>query len=59
MKKNILIAFLVLLSISAISQENMTTLSGGYSFANIEDTDVKGTGWNRIQVLINHNRSEL
>ncbi len=23
----------------------MVTLSGGYSFANIEDTDTKGTGW--------------
>ena len=45
MKKNILITFLILLSMKALSQENMVTISGGYSFANIEDTDVKGTGW--------------
>jgi hypothetical protein len=45
MKKYILITFLIMLSIKAISQENMLTVSGGYSFANIEDTDTKGTGW--------------
>ena len=54
MKKNILITFLILVSIKAISQENMLTLSGGYSFANIEDTDVKGTGW-RINGLYEMN----
>ncbi len=54
MKKNILITFLILVSIKAISQENMVTLSGGYSFANIEDTDVKGTGW-RINGLYEMN----
>lgn len=45
MKKNIFTTILILLSMQVISQENMATLSGGYSFANIEDTDVKGTGW--------------
>jgi hypothetical protein len=45
MKKNILILFLILLSFKALSQENIVTLSGGYSFANIEDTDAKGTGF--------------
>jgi len=45
MKRNIFIAVLVLISIGAISQESMATLSGGYAFANIEDTDMKGTGW--------------
>jgi hypothetical protein len=45
MKKNILIICLILLSMKALSQENAFTISGGYSFANIEDTDVKGTGW--------------
>jgi hypothetical protein len=54
MKKNILIAFLILLSVKAISQENMVTLGGGYSFANIEDSDVKGTGW-RINGLYEYN----
>jgi len=45
MKKNILIICLVLLSMKAISQENMFTLSGGYSFSNLEAKDIKGTGW--------------
>jgi hypothetical protein len=54
MKKNILITFLILVSIKAISQENMVTISGGYSFANIEDTDAKGTGW-RINGLYEMN----
>ena len=45
MKRNILFAFLILISVKAFSQENMITISGGYSFANIEDTDTKATGW--------------
>lgn len=54
MKKSMLIIFLVMLSFKAFSQENMVTLGGGYSFANIEDTDVKGTGW-RINGLFEFN----
>jgi hypothetical protein len=38
----------------AISQENMVTISGGYAFANIENTDTKGTGW-RINGLYEFN----
>ena len=45
MKKNIFILCMILLSIGALAQENMVTLSGGYAFANIEDNDSKGTGW--------------
>ena len=45
MKKHIFILFLILLSVKAISQENMITLSGGYSFAKIDEHDTKGTGW--------------
>jgi hypothetical protein len=45
MKKHIFITLLVLLSMKAFSQENAVTLSGGYSFATIEDTDIKGTGF--------------
>lgn len=45
MKKHIFITLLVLLSMKAFSQENAITLSGGYSFATIEDTDIKGTGF--------------
>ncbi len=45
MKKIILITVCSFFSISVWSQENSFTLSGGYSFATIEDTDVKATGW--------------
>jgi hypothetical protein len=45
MKKYIFVLFLALLSFKALSQENIVTVSGGYSFANIEDSDSKGTGW--------------
>jgi hypothetical protein len=45
MKQNIVIAMLILLPVRAISQENTVTLSGGYAFANIKDTEEKGTGW--------------
>jgi hypothetical protein len=54
MKKHVLIAFLMLLSLKAISQENMVTLSGGYSFANIENTSTQSTGW-RINGLYEFN----
>jgi len=54
MKKNILITLLILLSMKALSQENMITLSGGYASANIEDTDTKATGW-RINGLYEFN----
>jgi hypothetical protein len=56
MKKYILISFLVILSLRAMSQENMVTVSGGYSFANIEDTDLKGTGF-RVNGLYEFNPS--
>jgi len=46
MKKYILFSILALLSLKAISQENMLTVSSGYSFATIEGTSIKGTGWN-------------
>lgn len=46
--------FLILMSVSAMSQENMFTLGGGYSFATIEDTDIKGTGF-RINGLYEFN----
>jgi hypothetical protein len=46
MKKYILFAFFVMASLKAVSQENTFIISSGYSFANIEDTNIKGTGWN-------------
>ena len=45
MKKYLFVLAMVMLNAYAFGQENMVTLSGGYSFANIEDTDVKGTGF--------------
>lgn len=45
MKKYLFILPLIMLNAYVYCQENMVTLSGGYSFANIEDTDVKGTGF--------------
>jgi len=57
MKKHIFITVLVLLSMKAFSQENAITLSGGYSFATIEDTDIKGTGF-RINGLYEYNPNE-
>jgi hypothetical protein len=56
MKRNLFVFILILVSIKALSQENMITISGGYSFANIEDTDVKGTGW-RVNGLYEFNPS--
>lgn len=54
MKKIIFMTILVLVSVKGMSQENMITISGGYSFANIEDTDNQGTGW-RINGLYEFN----
>ena len=45
MKKLLFFVSAILFSINAWSQVNMVTLSGGYSFANLEDTDVGLSGW--------------
>ncbi len=36
---------LMIISLNVFSQSNIITLSGGYSFAKIEDSDVTATGW--------------
>jgi len=54
MKRTILIISVVLFSMQAFSQESIITISGGYAFANIEDSDDKGTGW-RINGLYEYN----
>lgn len=56
MKKTILLALLISLSLKGISQENMFTLGGGYAFANIQDTENQGTGF-RINGLYEYNPS--
>jgi hypothetical protein len=45
MKHIIFIASVMLLTLQAFSQQKMFTLSGGYSFTTIEDSDHKATGW--------------
>jgi hypothetical protein len=55
MKKPIALLVFVLLGIVAYGQENLATLSGGYVFANIESTDVNGTGF-RINGLYEYNQ---
>jgi opacity protein-like surface antigen len=50
MKIKILIISILCITVRTFSQENTVTLSGGYAFANVEDTDSKGTGW-RINAL--------
>jgi hypothetical protein len=52
--KNILSITLILFSITAWSQENIFTLSGGYAFANVEEVDTDATGW-RINGLFEFN----
>jgi len=46
-----------MVSLQAFSQQNVFTISGGYSFATIEDTDIKGTGY-RINGLFEFNPNE-
>jgi hypothetical protein len=64
MKKIILIATLILMVYAAFSQQNLITVSGGYSFAKIDagelvssDVTVKATGW-RINGLYEFNPNE-
>lgn len=56
MKKSITVLVFMLLTGLAFSQENIITLSGGYAFANIEDSDVNTTGW-RINGLYEYNQA--
>jgi hypothetical protein len=54
MKRNLMIISMVFCAVTAWGQENMFTVSGGYSFANVEDTENKITGW-RINGLYEFN----
>lgn len=55
MKRYCIIVIILLFSTQAWSQENMVTLSGGYAFATIEDTDNQATGY-RINGLYEYNQ---
>jgi len=57
MKKILALLILCTISIAIYSQENMVTLSGGYSWANLDDTDLKATGW-RINGAYEFNKGE-
>jgi hypothetical protein len=64
MKKILSISAFMLMALWGISQQNMITVSGGYSFANLEaseimedDGKVKTTGW-RINGLYEFNPAE-
>jgi len=45
MKNFLLLLTFLASSVSLFAQENSVTLSGGYAFAKIEDTDIKVSGW--------------
>ena len=57
MKYALLLSMLIVLSLSAQAQENWITISGGYAFAEIEDSEVKPTGW-RINLSYEKNAYE-
>jgi hypothetical protein len=45
MKRNLIILAMFFCSTALWAQQNVFIISGGYTFANIEDTDLKGTGY--------------
>lgn len=45
MKRNLLALLMPIFCIAALAQENSITLSGGYVFTNIENSDEKATGY--------------
>ncbi len=56
--RNLFFAFIAVLSFyGATAQENRFIIGGGYAFANIEDTDVRATGY-RINGLFEYNPNE-
>jgi len=57
MRRLSLFLILVLFSITVFAQENMVTLSGGYSWANMDEVDAKATGF-RINGLYEFNKGE-
>lgn len=63
MKQFIAIIFLSAISVLGYSQENMVTISGGYSFGNVDytegliDVNLEFTGW-RINGLYEFNKNE-
>jgi hypothetical protein len=57
MKRTLIILILLVWAISVRAQENWISVSGGYAFADLEETDVKTTGW-RISAAYEKNAYE-
>ena len=57
MKRIVSICAFMLMAFWGYSQENLVTVAGGYSFANIEDTDLSASGW-RINGVYEFNPME-
>jgi hypothetical protein len=57
MKTRILVIALFFVTGITCAQENMLTISGGYSFTNIEDVDLSTSGW-RINGTYEFNKQE-
>ena len=57
MKQLSLFLIFTICSIGAFSQENMVTISGGYSWANLDEIDAKATGF-RINGLYEFNPNQ-
>jgi hypothetical protein len=57
MKQLSLFLIIAFASLTVFAQENMVTLSGGYSWANLEEVDAKATGY-RINALYEFNPQE-
>ena len=55
MKRTLLLTSMLLFAVTLIcAQESLLTVSGGYSFSNLEESDLKTTGW-RINGLYEFN----
>ena len=57
MKKTFILAIFLIATATAFSQQSFVTVSGGYSFAKVEDSDVMTNGW-RVNGLYEFNPYE-
>jgi hypothetical protein len=57
MKQLLMMLSILVYSVTAWSQQNILSISGGYVFTNVSETDVKATGW-RINGVYEFNPQE-
>lgn len=58
MKRNLILITMLLFAVTTIrAQENLITVSGGYAFSNLEETDTDANGW-RLNFLYEYNPVE-